>query len=83
MRVAFERATERNPASWYAHLELAVAASVRGDRAAALASLARARALNPNEPVVDIVRDAILRDRALTPAQVDRYFVERVVERSR
>jgi hypothetical protein len=83
MRVAFERATERNPASWYAHLELAVAASGRGDRAAALASLARATALNPNEPVVDIVRDAILRDRALTPAQVDRYFVERVAERSR
>ena len=51
MRLSFERALERNPASWYAELELALV-DTRGNRwRAAERRLRGALVLNPHEPV--------------------------------
>jgi hypothetical protein len=83
MAAAFERALQRNPHSWYAHLELAVAATIAGDRLRALALLARAETLNPREPAVDLVRRRVRDGERLTPEELDRLFTERLRERSR
>jgi tetratricopeptide (TPR) repeat protein len=82
MRASFVRALERNPANWYAHLELAIAAALSGERERALAQLARARELNPAEPVLGLVGRQIRSGEPVSPRAVDRLFLQRVEQRT-
>ncbi len=52
MRARFGDAVARTPDDWYANLELGIAASLTGHRRQAAAALARARRLDPAEPIV-------------------------------
>ena len=54
---AFERALERNPDDWYAHLRLALLTRAEGRRAEALARLERVRSLNPRESRGELVAE--------------------------
>jgi tetratricopeptide (TPR) repeat protein len=83
MRLHFERALERNPHSWYAHLELGLTRSVDGRRREAVQEVRRALALNPREPIVADVLRRLRRGETIPPRSLDRLFVERVVERLR
>ena len=76
MRSDFEHAVSRNPVDWYAQLELAVAASATGDRAAALVAARTANELNPREEMTARVLRGIVRGHPLKPADVDRAFLE-------
>ena len=82
MRAAFERALERNPSSWYAEFELGVVDAVQGRRDSALEHLERARRLNPREPALAVLRDRILRRATVDPDDFDRFFLQRVGERT-
>jgi hypothetical protein len=78
MRSAFKEALQRDPRDWYAHLELAVVASLEGRRTVALRELADARRLDPLEPVlVDVQRD-VLAGKRVSPAKIDRIFLARI-----
>jgi tetratricopeptide (TPR) repeat protein len=83
MRSAFERSLERNPASWYAHFELAVVAAVEGRRQEALSELAEAERLNPSEPAIAELRPKIERGEPVDPDALDRFFFERLEDRTR
>ena len=82
MRAAFFRALERNPSSWYAEFELAVVEAVLDHRDSALAHLARARRLNPGEPAIALLERRVLRDAPIDPDEFDRFFIQRVEERT-
>ena len=82
MRRAFVRVAERNPSSWYAHLELAIVDALDGRRADALRRLARARALNPSEPAITLVLERVRARKPVSPRTVDRMFLQRVEARS-
>jgi tetratricopeptide (TPR) repeat protein len=82
MREAFTRALERNPRNWYSHVELALVDAQEGRRARALASLARARELNPSEPVIGLVEGRVRRGEPVSVRAVDRLFLQRVDERT-
>jgi O-Antigen ligase len=58
-RTAFDRALDRNPHDWYAHLRLALLDAASGRRAEAFAALSRAEALNPLEPTIDTAEDRL------------------------
>jgi tetratricopeptide (TPR) repeat protein len=58
-RIAFERALDRNPADWYAHLRLALLDAAAAQRAQALAELSRAEVLNPLEPAIPAAEDGL------------------------
>lgn len=77
MRRAFERALERNPKSWYTHLELALVDAAEGRRAAALARLRVARSLNPKERVVIDVQRRVRRGEAVPIREIDAVFTDR------
>lgn len=83
MRLHFERALERNPHSWYAHLELGLTRSVDGRRREAVQEVRRALALNPREEILASVLRRLRRGETIAPRSLDRLFVERVVERLR
>ena len=55
MARAYERALERNPHSWYSHLQLALARAKQGRREEAKASVEEAKRLNPSEELLDLV----------------------------
>ncbi len=55
MALAYERALDRNPHSWYSRLQLALARSQQGRREDAAAEIAAARRLNPREPLLEQV----------------------------
>ena len=78
MREAFERALERNPSSWYSHLELALVDASEGRRRAALAQLRMARALNPTEQVLIDVERKVRSGEAVPIREIDVIFAERV-----
>ena len=82
MRAAFLRALERNPHNWYAYLQLAVAASLAGERERALTLLGEARELNPAEPALDLVAEGIRAGEPVSPEALDRMFLQRVEERT-
>jgi hypothetical protein len=78
-RTAFSRALARNPASWYANLELGILDAMQGQRRTALQYLRRARGLDPLEWQV---RDAERRVRAGRPVELqamDRSFLQRAL----
>lgn len=83
MRLSFMRALERNPHNWYAHLELALAHSLAGQRRAALRHIRQARELNPIDSVLVEVEERLERGETVRPASVDPLFVERIEARLR
>jgi O-antigen ligase len=78
MHRSFERAIDRNPHNWYAWLELGVVQSLQGQKRAALASLARAHALDPREGTIADVADDVRSGRRVVPAQIDRAMLRAV-----
>jgi hypothetical protein len=78
MKAAFHEALHRDPRDWYAHLELAVVASVEGRRGAALRQLAAARRLDPLEPVIIEVESDVRAGRRVSPARIDALFLARI-----
>jgi hypothetical protein len=78
MQASFERAISRNPANWYAWLELALAENSQGKRGAALRHLARARALDPREPTIHEVASDIAAGKTVQPGRIDRILLRRI-----
>ena len=58
-RRSFERALEREPTSWYSHLQLALIAEAAGRDGEAAAEIRRARALNPQDPILRIFAELL------------------------
>jgi O-Antigen ligase len=81
MRIAFDRALDRDPDNWYATLELAALDAIEGDRQSALERLQRVSELNPREPVTDQVRQGLLSGRPVSLETLDAIFLERYCER--
>jgi O-Antigen ligase len=81
MRIAFDRALDRDPDSWYATLELAALDAIQGDRQSALDRLARVSELNPREPMTDEVRRGLLSGHPTSLQTLDATFLERYCER--
>ena len=77
----FERALERNPASWYSELMLATLEAREGRRSSAAARLRRAHALTPLDPLVRKARRALRAGRPLTFAAIDRSLERRICSR--
>ena len=75
MRDAFQRAVGRSPDDWYAALELGIAESLLGDRAAASSALENAAALNPRDPTIQRVLANFRLGRHLDPAAIDRSLI--------
>ena len=74
MRVRFGDAVARSPDDWYANLELGIAASLTGHRRRAASALARARRLDPGEPIVRQVIRTFKAGRRINSSAVDRAF---------
>lgn len=77
MAAAYERALERNPHNWYAHLQLALARSQQGHRKGALKAIEKAQLLNPSEPVLNLVSGLLRRDRPVNIGAISRIFLQR------
>lgn len=71
-RHAFEAALGRNASDWYSYAELAVVESELGEHRAAVSAVERARALNPVEPLLELVEQRIRSGRVVTQAYLDR-----------
>jgi O-Antigen ligase len=74
MRTRFGDAVARSPDDWYANLELGIAASLTGHSLQARSALARARRLDPGEPIVRQVIRAFEAGRRIDSDAVDRAF---------
>lgn len=72
----FDRALARNPGNWYSQLEKGVADAKLGRRAEALSSLRRASRLDPLEPTVHDVLDAVVAGRPFSVSALDAAFVD-------
>jgi len=72
----YTRAVARAPFDWYAQLGLAVSASRTERPRLARAAAARAEALKPGDPVVAGVARDLAAGRRISPAAVDRAFVD-------
>jgi hypothetical protein len=81
MRLSFARALERNPASWYAHLELGLTYSIEGQPKAALREVREALELNPRDEVLKDVIARLEKGEAIPPRSLDAIFVERITSR--
>jgi tetratricopeptide (TPR) repeat protein len=81
MRIAFDRALDRDPDNWYATLELAALDAIEGETLSALERLQRVSELNPREPVTDQVRQGLLSDRPVSLERLDAIFLERYCQR--
>jgi hypothetical protein len=77
MQQEFATVSQRDPDNWYGHLELSIADAKLGRAAAARREIARARFLNPREPVVGVVAKAIGDPRTLDPDSIDALFFQR------
>ena len=77
MAAAYERAIERNPYNWVSRLELALARAQQGRRAEAKMELARARALNPREPLFELVGGWLERGEPVNVAEVAEVLLNR------
>jgi hypothetical protein len=82
MRAAAEQALLRKPGSWYAELQLAVVDAVERRPDASRAHLARAEALNPREPAIELARERLRSGEPLRPAELDELFLRRVSDRN-
>ncbi len=81
MRIAFDRALDRDPDNWYATLELAALDALEGDSQSALERLQRVSELNPREPVTDQVRQGVLSGPPVSLETLDSIFLERYCRR--
>jgi O-antigen ligase len=81
MRIAFDRALDRDPDNWFATLELAALDAIEGDPQSALERLQRVSELNPREPVTDQVRQGLLSGRPVSLETLDAIFLERYCQR--
>jgi O-antigen ligase len=80
-RRSFAAATRRNPVNWYSHLELAIADVQLRNLDAARVELARARALDPAEPVLAIVAAGIADPEGFDPRAADDALLARAQAR--
>jgi hypothetical protein len=76
-----ERALDRAPQDWFAHLELGLADAVAGDRRGALVQLRRARALNPQQTAVGETIDVVRRGGTVDPEAVEARVVGALQEK--
>ncbi len=74
MRARFGDAVARTPDDWYANLELGIAASLTGHRRQAASALARARRLDPAEPIVRQVVRTFESGHRIDSDAIDRAF---------
>ena len=72
MRTSFERAISRDSHNWFSRTQLAVALANEGDWRAAASSARAAARLDPREPVIRDVGEAIRRRKALPTDAVNR-----------
>ena len=63
-----------SPDDWYANLELGIAASLTGHRRQAASALARARRLDPGEPIVRQVVRTFEAGHRIDSDAIDRAF---------
>jgi tetratricopeptide (TPR) repeat protein len=83
LTAAYERALERNPTNWFAHLELALAAGDSGRRSHQLAHLQAARRLNPREPILREVAEALRAGRRVDRRGIEAKFDARAADLAR
>jgi tetratricopeptide (TPR) repeat protein len=69
-RDALERAIERDSTNWYAHFELAIVEARSRRPRQAQAALARARELNPRQPLISEIAGKVARMQPIDPAAV-------------
>jgi hypothetical protein len=74
MRGRFGAAVTRSPDDWYANLELGIAASLTGHHRQAGSALARARRLDPTEPIIRQVLRTFESGRRIDSDAIDRAF---------
>jgi hypothetical protein len=74
MRARFGDAVARSPDDWYGNLELGIAASLTGHRRQAALALARARRLDPREPIVRQVVRTFNAGHRIDSDAIDRAF---------
>ena len=74
MRARFGDAVARTPDDWYANLELGIAASLTRHRRQAASALARARRLDPAEPIVRQVVRTFESGHRIDSDAIDRAF---------
>jgi O-Antigen ligase len=74
MHRRFGAAVARSHDDWYANLELGIAASLTGHRHQAGQALARARRLNPDEPIIRQVIRTFRAGRRIDSDAIDRAF---------
>lgn len=75
-RRAFARALERDPASWYAYLQLALLEGSLGRYRQAERYLAQSLALNPNERVSRLALRLVREHAPIRPETLNRVFVD-------
>ena len=83
MLAAYGRAVERNPSNWFARLELGLAAAEAGQRRRALAHVRTARRLNPREPLLLEVEEALASGQNVDRRRIEQEFAERAHSLSR
>jgi hypothetical protein len=80
-RDALQRATDREPQNWFAHFELALVEGASGHPAAAQASLMRAAALNPRQPLIQLVREDLAAGRRPDETMIEHALYSQVRDR--
>jgi O-antigen ligase/polysaccharide polymerase Wzy-like membrane protein len=73
-----QHALERNPANWYALVELGAMDGRSGHTRAALTWLRRATIVNPLEPIIRYVTAEVRAGRAVSQQRLDKLMVDRV-----
>jgi hypothetical protein len=81
MRIAFERALDRDADNWYATLELAALDALEGDRASSLERLQRVTELNPRESMTEQVRQGLLSGNPVNLQDLDAAWLARYCDR--
>lgn len=78
---AFERAVERDPHSWYAHLQLGAIAIREGRREAALGHLRAAAELSPDDPLIVLALRGARAGRSIPQTRIERDLIDRICAR--
>jgi tetratricopeptide (TPR) repeat protein len=71
-RSSFQRAAGREPDNWFAQFELGVLDAAAGRRASAVAHIAKARRLNPQQMIVQVVDPQVRQGRPIDVATIER-----------